>query len=279
MGNFFRNSVFILLAIVSLACSDFQKVLKSESIDEKYQAAIKYYEKKDYYRAGLLFEELMPIMKGRAEAEQAHFIYANCHFEQSQYMLAAYYYRTFAETYPRSPLTEQATYMQARSLYYDSPRFNLDQTSTKEAMDAIQGFLSRYETSKFVPAADSMYQDLSVKLERKAYENAKLYYNVRHYKSAVVAFTNFARDYPSSAYLEEISFLKLEAQHSLASQSVPEKQLERYDEVVDFYLRFVDKYPKSKYLKPAEAFYVAAQAEVQRLKTVTNAQQSLNSKQ
>ena len=260
-----RLSVFLLLFVL-LGCSKFQRVMKSDSVDEKYAAAVAYYEDKDYYRAGLLLEELVPLMRGREEAEKAQFYYAYAHFHQHQYLLSAYYFKTFYETYPRSQFAEEAQYMYGRSLFMDSPNYNLDQTSTVSAMEAIQTYLDRYPQSTRSGKADSMYTDLSEKLERKAFDNAKLYHEVRQYKSAVVALNNFQRDFPASRYGEEIAWLKLSSQFYLARQSVPEKQLERFDEVVDFYHQFLDKYPQSKFLKGAEALYDLAVGQVQRLK-------------
>ena len=48
----FHIFLFWSVALVFTACSDFQKILKSDSVDKKYEAALKYYDKKDYYKAG-----------------------------------------------------------------------------------------------------------------------------------------------------------------------------------------------------------------------------------
>ncbi|RYE18437.1 MAG: outer membrane protein assembly factor BamD, partial [Sphingobacteriales bacterium] len=207
MTKYVSRLLFLAIFFVFCSCSDFQRVMKSDNVDEKYAAALAYYEKEDYYRAGMLLEELMPILRGRAEAEKALFLFANAHFQQKQYLLAAYYFRNLTDTYPRGQYAEESRFMIAKSLYFDSPVYYLDQTSTVSAMDAFQSFITEYPNSQFSPRADSMYNDLSVKLEKKAYENAKLYNTVRQYKSAVVALGNFVRDYPSSNYNEEVSFL------------------------------------------------------------------------
>ena len=83
----------ILFALAS--CSQFQKVQKSSSIVEKYDAAVKYYISGDYYRAGLLFEELIPLMRGKKEAENTEFYYSYCQYYQRQLVLSAYYFKKF----------------------------------------------------------------------------------------------------------------------------------------------------------------------------------------
>ena len=56
-----------LLVLGLSACTDFNKVMKLTSADDKYKAALKYYQKGDWYRAGVLFEEVIPRLKGGSE--------------------------------------------------------------------------------------------------------------------------------------------------------------------------------------------------------------------
>ena len=258
--------LFWAVAVVSTGCSDFQKILKSDNIDKKYEAALRYYDKKDYYKAGLLLEELIPLMRGRTEAEKAQFYFAKTNFFQRDYILSAYYFRSFAETYPRSEYVQEAMFLHTKSLFFDSPSADLDQASTYQALEAIQEFLNRYPNSGYQEEANKMYDELSAKLEVKAFQNARLYHQLRHYQSAVVALDNFQREFPSSDFNEEALFLKIEAQYNLAKESVQEKQRDRYYEVVGFYQNFVDRYPNSKYLRMAEGFYTTAQEQLAKLR-------------
>jgi outer membrane protein assembly factor BamD len=258
--------LFWVAAIGFSACSDFQKILKSDNVDKKYEAALKYYDKKDYYKAAMLLEELIPLLKGRPESEKAQFYFANSHYNQQDYVLSSYYFRNFYETYPRSEFAEEAMFMHAKSLYRDSPSYELDQTSTFTAIEAIQEYLNRYPQTRHKDEANEMYDDLSSKLEVKAFESARLYHQLRRYQSAVVALTNFTNSYPGSAYSEEASFLRIEAQYNYARESIPERQRDRYYEVIGFYQAFVDKYPQSKYLRTAEGYYTSAQSQLEKLR-------------
>lgn len=258
--------VMLCLLVFSTSCSNFQKLLKSNDVDLKYKAALEYYEKGDYYRANQLLEQVMPLMTGREEAEKARFYYANTHYQQREYMLSAFQFRTFYETYPRSELAEEAMFLQAKSLYNDSPDFEQDQTSTVTAMESIQEFLVRYPNSQYAAEANTMFDDLSAKLDRKSFESARLYYKLRNYKSAVVAFTNFLRENPSSPYSEEASYLRIDSQYRYALDSVPGKQQERFTEAVDFYQAFIDQYPDSRFLRSAEQVFASTQSELEKIK-------------
>lgn len=248
------------------ACSNYNKIYKSENVDKKYEAALKYYDKKDYYRAGELLDQVIPVFRGRLEAEKAQFLYANTQYFQRSYAISAFQFKSFSETYGRSPLVEEALFMYAKSLYMDSPESNLDQTNTATAITAIQDFLNRYPESKYKDEATKMYDELAFKLEEKAFESARLYSQMRYYQAAVVAFNTFQQQYPSSNFNEEAAYLKIVAQFNLAEESVESKQRERYFDTIGFYQAFVDKYPKSKFLKPAENIYDKSTKQLERLK-------------
>jgi outer membrane protein assembly factor BamD len=260
-------SAALLASTLSLgACTGYQKLLKSTNVNEKYEAAIKYYDKGDFFRAGTLLEEMIPLLKGRPEAEKAQFYFANTNFEQRNYVLAAYYFKQFTDTYPNSSYTEQANFLHAKSLFRDSPGFELDQTNTVSALEVIQDFLNRYPTSEYRTETESMSQELQKKLENKAFQSAKLYYALRYNQAAVTALGNFNQQYPASVYSEQADFLRLTAQYAWAKESVEEKQRERYVDAVSIYQHFIDTYPQSKNLHAAQAMFDDSRAQIELLK-------------
>ncbi len=236
------------------------KLQKKGTTDEKYKAANDYYKKGDYYKAGILFEEIIPLLKGDSLAENAQFYNAYAQYQQKQYSMSAYLFKSFYATYANSPMAEEAFYMYANSMYKDSPNFNLDQSSTLTAIEALQTFINSFPESKYAESCNQNLKELRHRLEEKAYEKAKLYYKtsgvtIANYKAAVVAIDNFQKDFPDSEYIEELSFLKVQSQYDLASVSFENKQKERYTDALKFYEDFIDKFPKSKYIKQAEKVY------------------------
>lgn len=234
-------------------------IQKSDNLDLKYKSAINYFETKDYYKASTLFEELIPILKGQVDAEKAQYFYSYCQYYMGQLVLSAYYFKKFYETFPRSQWAEECYYMHCISLYEDSPEYELDQTNTREALVALQVFLEKFPNTKYMQECNDISDKLTYKLELKSYNQSKLYYKMRNYKSSVVALDNLIKDYPSSKYLEEAYFLKLGSQSNLAALSIETKRKERYQTALDFYYFFIDKYPTSKYIKDAEKIYDSIQ--------------------
>ena len=260
----------IWVALLLGSCSPFSKLQKSGSDDAKYKGALQYYKKEDWYRAGLLFEELIPVLKGSNESETAQFYYAYTQFRQQQYLLSATLFKKFYETFARSDYAQEAMYMYAYSLYKDTPAYNLDQSNTLTATSALQDFVNAYPDSKYKEDATKQILELRGKLERKAYEKAKLYYktsgfNIASYKSSVVSINNFQKEFPDSEYNEELAFLKVDAEFSLAQNSLETKQKERYQEAISYHQAFIDKYPNSKYVKQSEKMYETSQKEIERL--------------
>ena len=266
-----RLTVLFLLAgtlMLGSCVSGYQRLLKSTDVNKKYEAAVKYYDKGDYFRAGALLEDLIPLLKGRPEAEKAQFYFANTNYKQRNYVLSAFHFKAFTDTYPNSQYSEEATYLHAKSLFLDSPGYELDQTNTVSALESIQDFLNRYPDSKFKVETEGMSQELQKKLENKAFESARLYYQLRYNQAAVVALTNFQQQFPASAFAEQSGFLRLTAQFSWAQESVESKQRERYLEAVNFYQQYLDAYPNSKNLNAAQDMYDISKAEIVKLKLV-----------
>jgi outer membrane protein assembly factor BamD len=248
--------LLLTLLLVASACSRFQHYQKSTDVNEKYRAALKYFGKRDYYRSGLLLEDIIPLLKGDTTAETAQFKYAYTQYYQGQLTMSAYLFNKFYETFARSPYAQEARYMHAYSLYADSPTYNLDQTNTYKAVDALQSFINAYPDSEYNEKAGKLLAELRVKLEKKAYEQAKLFNRIQgNYKAAIITLGNFQKSYPDSDFNEEIAFKKLEAEYNLAKESVESKKRERYEKTVEFYETFVDIYPQSRYIRQAENMY------------------------
>jgi outer membrane protein assembly factor BamD len=267
MQNRLGYLFFILILLGGISCSKFRKIEKSQDWRVKYDAALNYYAKEDYYKASVLFEQILPIVRGLPEGEKVQFSLAYCQYHDKLYLLASEQFKTFYETYGRSVMAEEARYMFAYSLYASSPNMNLDQTNSIDAMAAMQEFLNRYSTSKYREPAIEVINNIQLKLEKKGFDNAYQYFKMRSYKAAIVALNNFRDNFPDSKYLEESFYLVVEAEYRLAEQSVRSKQEERYKAVVEHYKDFVDRYPASKFLKDAERFYANSLEKLNESKT------------
>lgn len=259
--------IMVSLVFLGTSCGKFRKIEKNPDWRIKYEASLAYFAKKDYYRASVLLEQIMPVIRGLPEAEKGQFTLAYCQYHQKLYLLASEQFRTFYETYGRSSLAEEGRYMYAYSLYKSSPGSNLDQTESVQAMASMQEFLNRYPSSKFRDQALEVIFSIQGRLEEKGFANARQYFKLRNYKSAIVALENFINNFPDSKYVEEAHFLIVTSHYKLAEQSIASKQKERYQGVVNDYIEFLERFPNSSYLKEAEKYYVDSLDKLGKLKS------------
>lgn len=260
--------LLIVIAIIAIfaSCSEYSRVLKSSDFNLKYDKALKLYEKKDYQKALPLFEELLTVYRGTSKAEKLYFYYAYCHYGTDDYAMGNYYFENFLGTFPTSSYAEEAAYMVAYCLYKDSPRYNLDPTNTMKAINEMQYFINKYPRSSRVEECNKIIEELRDKLEKKTFTLAQLYFNIENYNSAIIAFKNLLRDYPDTKYNIDANFYILKSHFKYAQRSVDTKKQQRYEETINFYYTFVDKYSKSKYIKEAEQIYASSIKEIESLK-------------
>lgn len=245
--------IYTIICLLAFSACKFQRIRKGDA-KEQYDAAIRYYEKRDYYRAGLLLEQVLPLIRGSKEFELASFYYAYCHFHQEQLALAADYFRKFYENFRGSKYAEEARYMHVKSLHKDAAPSNLDQTNTLEAINATQSYLNAYANSNYMEECSKILQELRGKLEKKAFDNARIYHKIGYFQAAVTAFNNFRREFPDSQYAEDALYLSIESQYKYAKQSIEKKQIERFKTVVKISEDFIDRYPDSKYKKTVKIY-------------------------
>ncbi|MDG5800219.1 outer membrane protein assembly factor BamD [Marinilabiliaceae bacterium ANBcel2] len=259
-----RNSLlFVVFLLLFASCSEYQKLLKSDDTELQYEAALNYYQEGDYTRAARLFEGLIGRFRGTERAEMSHYIYADCLFENGDYLNAGYYFDLFTQNYPTSDLVEDAQFMTAYSSYKMSPNPRLDQTDTYNAIDGFQLFINLYPNSERAEEAADLMQEMRDKLAYKAYLNCRLYYEMgtymgNNYQSAVITARNTLEDFPDTKYSEELAFLILDSKYIQAMKSVEERQQERLRETVDEYYAFINQYPESQYMNEAHNIFEEA---------------------
>jgi outer membrane protein assembly factor BamD len=221
-------ALFAVVLFLS-SCSEYQKALKSEDVAVKFAAGTKMYEAKKYGKAIRLFEQIAPALKGKPSSEKLFYMYSQSLYKTEQYYLAGYQFESFVASYPKSEKIEEASFYGAKSFTFLSPVYSLDQTDTYKAIDKLQNYIDSYPEGQNLAEANSLVKDLREKLEKKAFENAKIYNTISDYKAAMVAFDNFLINYPGTSYKEKALYYKFDSAYLLAINSVPSKMHERLD--------------------------------------------------
>lgn len=252
--------VFVLTLLVATSCGEYNKILKSTDYELKYTYAKKYFDEKKYGRASTILEELVPIFKGTAHAEESLFLLAQSFFYDKDYTTATQYFKAYYTTYPKGEYTELARYNAAYGLYLDAPDVRLDQSNTYKSMQEFQAFLEIYPQSDKVQLVQDYLFEMQEKLALKELMACRLYYNLgnymgNNYESCVITAREALRSYPYSQYREEFQILILRSRHELASKSVAERTAERLRDVVDEHYNYLNMFPDGKYKSEADRYY------------------------
>lgn len=255
----------LLVAVTIVSCSEYQKALKSEDIKVKYELAERLFKEGKYKKASRLFEQVVPKYRGKPQGERVTFMYAKSLFEIEQYFIAAYQFERFAKSYPKSDSMQRALFYEAKSYYSESPRYSIDQTETKKAINKLQAFINSYTDSKDLPEANAMVEELTTKIEKKAYEIAKQYNSIADYKASIKATENFLSNYPGTSFREDAMFLKFDSMYKLASKSLTYLMEERFKDAESAYRTLIKFYPESKYREEADEMMASITVELEKL--------------
>jgi len=245
-----RKIVFILFigsVLFSSCASKFAKALKTKDNEVKFKAAERYYAEKKYDKAQQLFEDLFPYVKGTNRFEDMYYKFCYCAYNQKDYMNAENLFKTYVENFPNSVRAQECEYMRAYSFHKQSPKVDLDQTNTTKTMGLMQTFITNHPNSEKAKEAGGIIDDCRLKLEKKEFKAAELYYDLGYYKAAAIAYASVIDNYPDSEKSDEYKLQAIKAYAKYAEMSITEKQEERYTKVITECVDFAERFPESKY--------------------------------
>lgn len=258
------------VAIVALSSckSQYEMLLNSNDADLKYEAAFAYFNEGKYSKAGSLFESLSMLTNGTERDDTVRYYWGLSNYKFKDYYTAETNFANFLETYPRSPFASEARYLRLDCLYRSTLRYELDQTPTYKAITEISEYIIEFPRTPHMQSCRDMLVELNERLDKKAYEAAKLYYKMEDYKASRVAFRNVLKDDSDNVYREDILYYIAMSSYNFAHKSIPSKQKERYLTFVDDYYNFIGEIPESHYRKELDNVYRKAQKALGRNVTV-----------
>ena len=243
-------------------------LLNSNDADAKYEAAFRYFNDGKFSRAASLFESLSVLTNGTERDDTVRYYWGLSNYKFKDYYTAETNFEQFLSSYPRSPFASEATYLRLDCLYRSTLRYELDQQPTYRAMSAISEYILEFPDNENMQTCKDMLTDLEGRLDKKAYEAAKLYYKMEDYLASRVAFRNVLKEDSENMYREDILYYIAMSSFNYARLSVPEKQKERYLTFIDDYFNFVGELPDSQYRKELDGLYGKAQKALGRNVTV-----------
>ena len=275
----FKSLILTATAMLAImVCkSQYETLLNSNDVDAKYAAAFDFFNQKKYSKAAQLFESLSVLTNGTERDDTVQYYWGLSNYRYKDYYTAETNFTKFLENFPRSPFAEDARFLRLDCMYRSTYRYELDQTPTYACLQAIAEYMTEYPgENPHMEACRKMADDLNERLDRKAYENAKLYYRMEDYLASRVAFKDVLKDDADNIYREDILYYTAMSSYHYARLSVKEKQKERYLTFVDDYLNFIGELPESKYRRELDVMYKRAQRALGRY---TGTEEELNEKE
>ncbi|KQR95094.1 hypothetical protein ASG01_04350 [Chryseobacterium sp. Leaf180] len=240
------------VAVITACTSQQDKAMKSADKNFILKAANENFAKKKWKNALVLYERVLNLVAGTDDLPNVGFNTAYANYYDKNYKLAGHQFKNFSISFSKDPRAEEAAYMGALCYYEGSMDYNLDQTSTTLAINELQDFITNYPNSERSKNINTLIDELSYKLEIKAFENAKQYFKMANYKSTEVAFENVLEDFPSTKLRPKIYDYIMQARYQLALNSVYDLKDERIERASAFAKQVQKELPDSEYAKDAE---------------------------
>jgi len=257
--------IFILIGIsaplwCAVSCkSEYDLLLESNDVPAKYSGAFELFNIGKYSKAAALFESLKISVTGTEMEDTVNYYTALSHYRYGDVQTAESAFQSFNISFPRSPFTNESRFLYLDCLYQQTLRYELDQNPTYKTMSAISEFLVDYPDDERKVHCAEMMEDLQERLERKAYEGAKIYYTTEDYQAAHYAFKTVLKDNAETRYREQVLYYIALSSFQYSLHSVPEKMKERYMTFTDDYYNFISEYPESSYRRGLDGLYRRAQ--------------------
>lgn len=238
--TFMKQISYVFLASIVLAsCSPLQKALKVDDTAYKNEVADQFYEKGKYKQAIQLYEQIEKKEGWTPNFQSMYYKYSKAYYNSRKWEAAKPMLHKFNLVYLNSPSREETMFLEAKSAYQMSEVFTLDQHVTYEGVQLYETFITAYPESDKKTEANDNLRELKEKIERKAFESARLYNKIgeytRDYNAAIVALDNFLLDYPGTVFKSEALYYKFDSAYQLAMNSVYSKMEDRIKKAIELH--------------------------------------------
>lgn len=201
-----RLTVLLLVVPAVLGCP--KELPPGLSADEVYRIGLEKFEKRDWNGTIEAMQRYVFAEPGAARVDSAQLLTGEAYFNQKQYLTAASEFLRLAQDRPAGRLADLARYRACESYYELSPRPELDQEFTEQAINECRAVALLYPGSPYAELAVQRVAELTNKIARKYYLNGVYYFRRKAYDSAIVYLEYMLEMFRGSA-VEPEALLKL----------------------------------------------------------------------
>lgn len=202
--------------------------------------------KKDPERARLYFRQVIDSFPKSFYAQRAKLAIADSFYndgDEGNMLLAASEYREFISLYPYSPSASYAQYKIALSFFEKTLKAGRDQAKTVQALSEFKKVLSLYPLGEEAKSARAKITECEERLAEHTFAIGFHYFRNAAYKASAARLTEILTNYPLYSGMDKVYYYLGESDFlwPKPEQSVP------------FFTKLVSDYPKSEFVKKAQA--------------------------
>ena len=217
---FLLSSLILAAALVVGGCGGPQKI-GNMTADELYKLAKEKYDKKKYFRAIELFQNLVYSHAGDPIVDTAQYYLGMSYFGNDEYQLASAEFNRLLINYPASAFAEHAQFMRAVSTFEAAPKhFGLDQSELIPALQHLQDFITDHPESPYVADAKALLLRGRTRSARKMYEAAVVYSRTESYQAANIYYQKVVDEYLDTEYAPRALFMIADGELAHVSSSL-----------------------------------------------------------
>lgn len=251
-----RTILISLLAVTALfSCRSEDLIRPGDTLEVAFEKAMMQFNDEKYNDAVRAFETVISIGRGTDYGQEAQYYLAESYFRAERYLLAASEFDRYAQYHPDSNRRQEVDFKEALCYYYMSPRYRLDQTYTRRAIEEFRLFRTRYPDSERAGEAAEYIEELRNKLAHRDYNAADFYMRTSRYNSAAIYYGLVIDNYPESKWAERALVKQIEAYVLYAENSVEERQAERYEKALESYNTYLQLFPQGDNRSRAEDLF------------------------
>jgi outer membrane protein assembly factor BamD len=160
-------------------------------------------------------------------------------------VLADNEYREFLTFYPTNPRADYAQFKLAMSFFEQMRPPDRDQTATRDALQELQLFFTRYPDSPLMPEARQKYREARDRLSDHNFEVGRLYFRMRVDSGAASRFLEILKEDPEYTRRDGVYYYLAEL--FLRADNKPENKAQ----AIPYLKRLVTEFTVSEYLEMA----------------------------
>lgn len=235
-------SLFLVFGLLS-GCSSTPETDDNKSAEELYTKAFKDLNKTRYQKAAETFEKVELEHPYSQWATKAKLMGAYAYYRDAKYDDAIISLDRFIKFHPGNKDIAYAYYLKALCYYEQIVTVDKDQSTTAEAMDALQQVIFRFPDTDYAQDAKLKMDLTRDHLAGQEMEIGRYYLSQNNYLSALNRFSTVVNDYQTTTHIEEALYRQVELYTILG---MPDEAMNA-EKVLGY------NYPQSRWYKKALA--------------------------